>query len=542
MPSPLSEPQSTSPGAGASVSTFAPLKHRVFRMLWTAWLTANLCMWMNDVAAAWLMTTLAQNAVWVALVQTASTLPVFLLGLPSGALADIVDRRRYFMLTQAWVAGTGVLLALTSLLGALNAPLLLLLVFVNGIGLAMRWPVFAAIVPEVVQRRELTAALALNGIAMNASRIAGPIIAGALLAGIGAAAVFLLNALLSVMAAWLIFRWRYTPRTSALPGERFVGAMRVGLQYVRQSPPLRVILLRVFVFFLQASGLIALLPLVARQLHGGNAGTFTLLLACMGAGAILAASVMPRMRERFDRDQMVRYGTLVQAAATATVALAPNAWVAAPAMVVGGAAWISVANSLTISAQLALPDWVRARGMAIYQMALMGGSAAGAALWGQVASMTTLTTSMLAAAGSALVSTLLLRRQRVQSVEEMDFTPQRILREPVASIPVQPDDGPVMVTVEYSVREADARAFADVMEESRRSRLQLGALSWGLFRDASQPDRYIEYFVDESWVEHLRRFDRVTAADVQLRARRLAFHQGEQPPLVRRYVAQSLRT
>ncbi|HET9646406.1 MAG TPA: MFS transporter, partial [Burkholderiaceae bacterium] len=198
--------------------------------------------------------------------------------------------------------------------------------------------------------------------------------------------------------------------------------------------------------------------------------------------------------------------------------------------------------SLTISAQLALPDWVRARGMAIYQMSLMGGSAAGAALWGQVASMTTLTTSMLTAAGSALLSTLLLRRQRVQGIEEMDFTPQKVLREPVATIPVQPDDGPVMVTVEYCVREADAKAFAHVMEESRRSRLQLGALSWGLFRDASQPERYIEYFVDESWVEHLRRFDRVTAADVQLRARRLAFHQGEQPPVVRRYVAQSLRT
>jgi MFS family permease len=528
-------PESTSPA-----TAWAPLSYPVFRMLWLAWLTANVCMWMNDVASAWLMTSLSTNPVMVALVQSASTLPVFLLGLPSGAMADIVDRRRWFMGTQLWVASTATLLAVTAWFDALSAPVLLALVFANGVGLALRWPVFAAIVPELVSRRDLGSALALNGVAMNMSRIVGPVVAGAILASLGSAYVFALNALLSIGAACIIQRWRYSPKVSALPGERFVGAMRVGLQYVAQSPRLRIVLLRIFVFFLQSTALIALLPLVARQLQGGGAGTFTLLLACIGAGAVLAGLGLARVRSHLSRDQLVQYGTALHATSTAAVAFAPNAWVAAAALVFSGMAWISVANSLTISAQLALPDWVRARGMAIYQMALMAGSAFGAALWGQVASWTDLRTSLFGAALFAFVLLVLLWRHRVEGHGDEDLTPQRVWSEPKAAISLQPGDGPVMVTIEYQIDEADAAAFADVMRDSRRSRLRHGALSWGLFRDSADPRRWVEYFVDESWVEHLRRFDRVTAFEVQLRERRVAFHRGSEPPQVRRYVGQSV--
>lgn len=525
----------------ARTGTLAPLARPVFRMLWLATVTANVCMWMNDVAAAWLMTQLAPNPVWVALVQTAATLPVFLLGLPSGAMADIVDRRHWFMFTQLWVAITAVLLSVLAFSGALNAPLLLLLVFANGIGLAMRWPVFAAIVPELVPRSELTAALALNAIAMNASRIAGPILAGAILTGLGSAWVFGLNALLSLGAAGIIWRWRNTPRASALPGERFVGAMRVGLQYVRQSPRMRVIVLRIFVFFLHSTALLALMPLVAQGLSHGGAGIFTLLLACMGAGAVATALMLPRIRERFTRDDLVLYGTLLNAGGTIVVALSPSLWLTAPAMVLAGAGWISVANSLTLSAQLALPDWVRARGMSIYQTALMAGSAGGAALWGQVAGLSSLQASLLAAAASGLLMLVVLRRQRIAHLGDDDLTPQRdVIKSPTAALDVDPQDGPVMVTVEYEVDPADEDAFADLMRESRRSRLQQGALSWGVFRDHADPRHWMEYYVDENWVEHLRRFDRITAVEVALRARRLAFHRGTAPPKVSRYIGQSI--
>jgi MFS family permease len=522
------------------MNAFAPLRHPVFRMLWAASLTANVCMWMNDVAAAWTMTSLTTRPLMVALVQSASTLPVFLLGVPSGALADIVDRRRYFALTQLWVASTALLLWLSSFTQHLSATLLLLLVFANGIGLAMRWPVFAAIVPEVVPRDQLPQALALNGIAMNASRVIGPIVAGALLAGAGSPYVFLLNAVLSVATFALILRWKSEPKVSALPGERFVGAVRVGLQFVRQSSQLRAVLVRVALFFLQSTALLALLPLVAQRLEGGGAGTYTVLIASMGIGAIVAALGLPRVRGELGADRLVRIGSLVQAGATVAVAVAHTLWLAVPAMLINGMAWITTANSLTMSAQLALPNWVRARGMAIYQMALMGGAAAGAALWGQVAGLTSVRTSLLAAAAIGVVLLFLVARRHPVQTSAEEFTPIRPFPDPVSAIPVQGDEGPVMVTIEYLIDPQRAEEFAAVMQESRRSRLKGGALSWGLFRDTARPGRYLEYILDESWIEHLRRFERFTTYDVALRERRLALHQGPQPPLVQRYVGEKV--
>jgi MFS family permease len=524
----------------AGAPALAPLKDRTFRMLWLAWLAANMTMWMNDVAAAWLMTTLTTSPVMVALVQTASTLPVFLLGLPSGAMADILDRRRYFATTQLWVSINALVLAALSLADALTANLLLVLTFVNGIGLAMRWPVFAAIVPDVVPRAQLSPAIALNGIAMNLSRVIGPVLAGALLAVFSSAAVFVLNALLAGIAFTLILRWKHQPKASALPGERFVGAMRVGLNYALQSPRLKVILLRVFLFFLQSTALLALLPLVARRLHGGGPGTFTVMLACLGVGAIFAALRFPHWRARHSRDQFVLVGTLVQAALAVLIVYVPELWLALPAMALVGMAWISVANSLTISAQMALPDWVRARGMSIYQMALMGGAAAGSLLWGWVADWTSVATSVACASVFGVVVLVALRRLTIEGGADPDFSPVPLANTIEPSVGVEPEDGPVMVTVEYLIDPARAAEFAEVMQRTRRARLRQGALSWGLFRDAAQPSRVIEYFLDENWVEHQRRLERFTAFDAGLRELRLAFHLGDEPPRVKRFVAQPL--
>lgn len=517
-----------------------PLRLPVFRMLWLAWLAANLTMWMNDVAAAWLMTQLTTSAVMVALVSAASTLPVFLLGLPSGALADIVDRRRWFASTQLWVASVATVLALLSLGNGLSAPLLLALTFANGIGLAARWPVFAAIVPDIVPTERLSGALALQAMAMNLSRVIGPVLAGALLAAAGSAAVFVLNAVLSLVAFAQILRWKSEPRVSALPGERFVGAMRVGVQHVAQNPRMRSVLLRVFVFFFLSTALTALMPLVARRL-GGGAGSFTLLMSCMGLGAMVAVMVIPSLRDRYSRDLIVRVGSLVVSAMTLLVALSPWLWLSAVGMALGGMAWISCANTLTMSAQLALPNWVRARGMSTYQMALMGGSASGAVVWGQMADLLgSVPHSLVAAAACGPVVLFLVRGYSVSGGGDADLRPASPSQTPQPAIEIGPDEGPVMVTVEYLIDPARARDFAAVMQHTRRARLRQGALSWGLFRDTERPGRYVEYFVDETWVEHLRRQERFTADDVQLRARRLAFHLGEQPPGVRRYVGESM--
>lgn len=521
----------------ASLSPLAPLSVPVFRMLWLTWVAANTCMWMNDVAAAWLMTTLTTSPILVALVQSASTLPVFLLGLPSGALADILDRRRYFIATQFWVAAVALVLCVAILAGGMTAPLLLALTFANGIGLAMRWPVFAAIVPELVSRPQLPAALALNGVAMNASRIIGPLLAGAIIASAGSAWVFVLNAVLSVLSGLVIMRWKRVHTPSPLGRERLVSAMRVGVQFVRQSPRMRAVLWRISIFFLHATALLALLPLLAKGLEGGGAGTFTLLLASMGAGAITAAMFLPRLRQAMARDVLVMRGTALQAAATGVMAVAPNVYVAVPAMVVAGMAWITTANSLSVSAQLALPNWVRARGMSIYQMAIMGSTALGAAVWGQVATVSDVHVSLGIAAATGVLAMWLVQRLVADRSMEEDLSPSRAFKAPVAEAP--PQAGHVVVTIEYFIDPARAAEFRAVMQESRRSRLRQGALGWQLLHDISQPARYVERIEDESWTEHLRRFDRVTASDVALRDRKLAFHVGDAPPRVTRWAVES---
>ena len=519
------------------LAALAPFRQRVFVMLWSTWLIANLCMWMNDVASAWLMTTLTAKPIWVALVQTAATLPVFLLGLPSGALADILDRKRFLLFTQIWVAAVGAVLALALFAGLMTPPLLLLLVFLNGVGLALRWPVFAAIVPELVPRTQLPAALALNGVSMNASRIAGPLIAGAIIAGLGSAWVFVLNALLSVAAAVVITRWRRQHRPDPLGRERLTGAMRVGLQYVAQSYHLKGVLLRIAIFFFHSTALMALLPLVAQRIEGGAAATFTVLLAAMGAGAVASTFALPRLRQRLSRDRLVLGGALLQAATMALMAVNSQLWLGVLAMALGGAAWITTANSLSVSAQLSLPDWVRARGMSMYQMAIMGASASGAAVWGQIATWGSVPLALLlgAASGAAAMAAALWRWPDRGVID--DPTPAGPL--PVPSVSVPPGSGHVLVSIEYRIDPAQAPAFRALMEESRRSRLRQGALAWDLLSDIHEPGRFIELIEDASWTDHLRRFERVSAADAALRERKLAFHIGEGPPRVRRTLRES---
>jgi len=525
-------PLGTKP-APASVSAWTPLKIAVFRMLWCTWLMANISMWMSDVAAAWMMTSLTSSPTWVALVQTASTLPVFLLGLPSGALADILDRRRYFIATQFWLAAVAVLLCVVVVIDEMSPFLLLVLMFTNGIGLAMRWPVFAAIVPELVPRSQLPAALALNGVATNASRIVGPLVAGGIIASAGSAYVFVLNAVLSVLSAFIITRWRHVHVPSPLGRERLLTAMRVGVQFVRQSASVKAALFRIAVFFFHSTALLALLPLVAKGVHRGDAGTFTLLLAAMGGGAILAVMFLPRLRQASSPDTLVLGSALLQSAMTFVVAYSNQVLLTVLAMFVSGMGWIITVNSVSVSVQLALPDWVRARGMAIFQMSVMGASAFGAAVWGHVATLYTVHNSLVIAAVSGTIVMLGVHSLVKDRSTEEDLTPSRDFKAPVAATPS--DAGHVQVCIEYCIDPNRADDFQVLMKGSRRSRLRQGALTWELLHDLVTPGRYIEQTVYESWTEHLRGFDRVTLADVAMRERKLSFHIGKTAPVVTRY-------
>jgi len=518
---------------------WAPLKNRVFTMLWLAWMTSNICMWMNDVAASWMMTDLAASPTLIALIQTASNLPVFLLGLPSGAFADILNRKKYFMATQIWIALNAAVLCFMTFTNSLNAPLLLFLTFTNGIGLAMRWPVFAAIVPDIVKREQLPSALALNGVAMNASRIIGPLVAGALIASAGTEYVFALNMVLSLGCTVLIWRWKYTSNVSPLPGERFLGAIRVGIQYVKSSARMRAVLLRVFIFFVQSSALMALLPVIAKDHFNGDAKTFTILLSCLGFGAIVAASQLPRLRNRFDRNQLVPISQILQAVASIGVVLAPSLWLAAIMMMLSGGFWILTANSLSISAQLALPSWIRARGMSIFQMSLMGGSAIGAAIWGKLTTHTSVTFSVICGSIFGIMAVMLTKHLKIEGGTEEDMTPVCPIEHPIPDRDIDPEAGPVMISLEYKIGVENIAAFKEVMQRSRDARLRQGAMSWSLFEDAEKVGMMVENFVFETWADYLRRFDRFTTNDLNLQEERYQYHVGSKDPKITRRVATS---
>ena len=520
---------------------WTPLQNRVFAMLWLAWMTSNICMWMSDVAASWMMTSLSNSPIMVALIQTASNLPVFLMGLPSGALADIVNRKKYFVITQIWLAGVAALLCFFTFVGSLSAELLLVLTFMNGIGLAMRWPVFAAIIPDLVNREQLPAALALNGMAMNASRIIGPLVAGALIASAGTEYVFALNMVLSLAITVIIMQWKYQADVSTLPGERFLGAIRVGIQYVKSSSRMRAVLIRIFLFFVQSSALMALLPIIAKEHFSGDAGTFTLLLSSLGFGAVISGAQLPWLRLRFDRNQLVFMGQVILSASAIGVVLAPNLWIAAPLMMINGAAWIITANSLSIAAQFALPSWIRARGMSIFQMSLMGGSAIGAAVWGKLADSTDVTVSVICGSIFGFIAVLGTNHLKIEGGTEEDLAPVCPIEHAIPDRNIDHDEGPVMISVEYQIDPNHMQEFKKLMKQSKNARLRQGAMSWSLFEDAEKEGKILEYFVFETWADYLRRFDRFTTNDLNLQDERFSFHLGDTAPIITRRVASRLK-
>lgn len=522
--------------ANKPVPTWAPLGTPVFRTLWCVTLISNICVWMNDVAAAWMMTSLTTSPVLVALVQTASTLPIFLFGLPSGALADILDRRKYFIFAQFWLALIAVLLCVVVALDAITPGLLLALVFANGLGMAMRWPVFSALVPELVNKSHLSSAMALNAVSMNVSRIIGPLLAGALIASAGTMWVFILNAALSIISGLVLLRWkREQGPVSPLGRERLPSALRVGLQFIKESPRMRAVIARTVVFFFMTTSIMALLPLTAKRFEVSwisTAGAFTLLLASMGSGAVVGAMMLPRIRQALSGEKLVTTGTCLQALSIIGLALVPSLPLAVGCMMVAGVSLVSTANTMGVRAQMALPNWVRARGMAAYLMSIMGGTAIGAAVWGKVASLTNVPTSLIAAAITGVVAMLLVQRFAVDREVLENLSPSK------AWVPPQhqdPEAGRVVVHIEYIINPDKAKRFRTLMQESRRSRMRQGALQWRLLHSMERPERYVEEIIDESWTEHLRRFDRVTEADVALRELKLAFHVADTPPRVTRF-------
>jgi len=527
------------PGPAAEAEgMFAPFRHRAFAVLWTATVVSNVGTWMNEVGAGWLMTTLAPDPATVALVQAATTLPLFLLAMPAGALADIVDRRRMLMAVQVLMAGAALALGLLTAAGAMTPARLLALTFVLGIGAALAAPAWQAIVPQLVPRGALGSAVAMNSVGINVSRAVGPALAGSVIAAFGLAWPFLINAasFLGVIAA--LAWWRLPPRPAKpLPAERWAAAMRTGLRYARSSPALRATLVRALAFFAFASAYWALLPLVVRQQLGGGAPLYGAMMASVGVGAVAAAFALPRLKAAWGADRLVAAGTLGTALVLAVFAAVASPAAGLAAGLLAGACWVAVLSSLNVSAQTALPDWVRARGLAVFIAVFFGAMAGGSVLWGQVASAFGIPAALLIAAAGAVVGVAATRGFALQQGAALDLAPSAHWPAPLVAESVDPDRGPVMVTIEYRVAPEDRAAFLGAIRALSGERRRDGAVAWGVYEDAEAPGRFVETFVEASWLDHLRHHERVTVADRDLQAAVVRYHRGDEPPRVRHLIA-----
>ncbi|MGE5793686.1 MAG: MFS transporter [Bacteroidota bacterium] len=525
-------PAAAEPSPSPAAPRPSPWACAPYRLLLGSWLGANVCMSMHEATSAWLMASLGASALVVALLQSAASLPSFLLALPSGALTDLADRRRILVVAHALMSVVGLALGAALLAGFASPGILLAGAFAVGVTLALRLPAHSALVQEVLPRASLPRAVVWNGATMNAARTVGPLIAGVIIASAGPAFAFLAMGLAMLVFTVVLARWpRPRAPASTLPSERFVGAMRVGLQFARETPAVRAAIIRGSCYFLAAVALVALLPVVVRDRLAAGPNTFTLLFGLFGLGAVTLAFTVGALRQRLSRDGMIAMGITLQTGATLAFALSTNVVVLAAAMVASGFAWISVAASLGITAQLALPAWVRGRGLAAVQMAYMGGGTFGALLWGQIATTWNLQIAFLAAAVATAASFVLARRYPVSTLREENLTPSRHWREPEVAMPVEHDEGPVQVMIEFLIDPKDADAFVELMQASRRSRLRAGASSWALFRDPANPGRYVEQWVEESWLELLRHRDKFTESERELRDAKRAFHVGPEPPV-----------
>lgn len=488
---------------------------------------------MQLVGAQWLMGTLGGSVAEVAFVQTAVTLPMVFLALPGGAIGDVFDRRRLLLLAQSFMLACAAGLAILTVTDTITPALLLGLMFALGIGTALTLPSWQAVQPELVSREEIPSASALAGISMNLARAVGPAGGGAIVALSGPGAVFMLNALSFAAVVIALGRWRREPNRRRLAAEHLAGAIRTGARYVRSSPRLRAVLVRGSLFMLLGSAVWALLPIVARDRLELGAGGYGVLLGLVGVGAVLGGLALGRARARFSTNAIVASCSLSYAVTTVAVALTDQAWIVGAAMLVGGVCWIGVLASLNATAQMVLPSWVRARGMAIYLTVFFAGQAGGGLIWGLVAQARGTEVALLVVAVGLVLGVLVGTRFPLASTKGLDMSAAAEMPTLEHALDRDDEHGPVLVTVEYRVPPENHGPFREVLSKRGRARRRSGASGWGLYQDGHDPNRFLETFTVATWQEFLRqRGERLTVLDVALRDEALALVEEGSTPRV----------
>ena len=522
------------PASWRTSATLAPFQSRIFASIWAASLVANFGGLIEAVGASWLMTSLAPSATMVALVQASTALPIMLLSLPAGAIADISDRRVVMLIAQVFLLLASGTLTTFAFMGQITPWTLLTLTFLIGCGVALYAPAWQSSVGEQVPRSALSAAVSLNSLAFNLARIAGPAIGGVIVAAAGARAAFLTNLLCYVALIAVLASWRRPKPQRSLPPERMAMAVSAGLRYARLSPGIRTVLVRGSTFGLLGSAIWALLPLIARDLIGGGAVTFGVLYAAFGAGAVVGALFSASLRAKYGNEKVTRVATIGFGIGTVLTAVSTWHALSMAALMLAGASWVITLSTFNVTVQTASPRWVVGRTIAIYQMVTFGGLSFGSWLWGAVAAHSSVIAS-LAISGTLMVfSALVGLKLPLPQPEGLNLDPSRTYSpEQGMDFERLSDSGPIVVTIEYRISAADTESFLTEMRELRRIRRRDGARRWTLMQDTEDGEAWIERYHSPNWIEHLRRHHRLTVADQETEGRVLAFHRGDSPPSVR---------
>jgi MFS family permease len=527
------------PAEASTTSGFAPLRIPLFRDRWIASTISSLGTWMQDTAGTWLMAVLTTSPLLIALMQTAASLPVLFLGLLAGATADIYERRRLLIFWQAWMLVAVAILAVLTLAGVVSPVTLLVFTFLLNIGSAMNNPAWQAIVPELVPRSEIPNAVTLNAASNNIARAVGPALGGLMVAAFvhattGAGWVFVLNSASFIGVIFILWQWKRTPLfKSALPSERIAGSVRSGLRYLRHSPSLQAPLMRAFIFTFFVSAVWSLLAVVARQDLKQGALGYGILNGSLGVGAVIGATTLARIRRRISADTL-----LACTSSYYVVALLVLAFVKIPALVIlslviAGFAWTSHMSTLNVAVQLSVPAWVQARALGAYLMTFQGGLALGSVVWGAIAERASTKVSLICAAAGLVATLPIALRKHILEGAAPDLSPYHWKRPiPQFALPPDPEDGPVRISVDYNIPLEHYAAFTHFVHQLEGVRLRDGAIRWGIYRDAADPQHLNETFVMESWLDYLRSRERMTAADQAIRAKVIALHQGDEPPKI----------
>jgi MFS family permease len=517
-----------------SDSITAPLRHAVFRRTWLASLLSNLGLLIQGVGAAWSMTQMTSSADKVALVQTALMLPIMLISMPAGAIADIHDRR-IVALVALMIALTGATtLTVLSWLNLVTPNILLIACFVVGTGMALMGPAWQSSVSEQVPPETLPSAVALNGISYNIARSFGPAIGGIIVATAGAVAAFAANTLLYIPLMIVLFLWKRVHEPSRLPRERLNRAMVSGVRYIANSPSIRVVLTRTLVTGLIGGSVSALMPLIARDLLHGGAQTYGVMLGAFGMGAVIGALNIGTVRRQLSGEAAVRACALSMAGAIAAVAISTNAFLTAIALVLAGGVWMLAVALFNIGVQLSAPRWVAGRSLAAFQAAIAGGIAIGSWGWGHLTDIVGVEVALLVSAGLMMLSPLLGIWLRMPPVGARNEPAAEALADPEVRLTLTARSGPLVVEIEYRVAQENARAFHDVMQEVQLSRQRNGAYGWSIARDIGDPELWTERYHCPTWLDYLRQRNRATQSERALHQSAIEFHLGPDPVRVRR--------